>query len=224
MQYLSCHVAYLLWLLTIPFQAFHVFLPFYDFWAVMCMLGNQEGVRGISYPLETWHALESGPRYLCSGCRVRRLRTTVLGTKSFTFGRGSRWLSPLFQYDVLILNFEKSKYYPSRGGDISHGGCFSEDFFESDLLGISSYTGYLELCGVPQVTLELCGIPQIILELCRVPRIILELCGVPRVTLELCWVPRIMRGTSNYAGVISLIDTWRSTTFSFFSPNTYTFY
>ena len=63
-------MAYLFLLLAIPFQAFHVFLPFYDFLAVMCMLGNQEGVRGVSHPLETWRALESGPGYLCSGCRV----------------------------------------------------------------------------------------------------------------------------------------------------------
>ena len=41
--------------------------PFYDFWAVMCMLGNQEGVHGVSHPLKT---LESGPRYPCSNCRV----------------------------------------------------------------------------------------------------------------------------------------------------------
>ena len=49
-------------------------------------------------------------------------------------------------------------------------------------MGTSSYTRYLELCGVPQI--------------------ILEICGVPRVTLELCGVPQIMRGTSNYTGVI----------------------
>ena len=63
-------MAYPFWLLAIPFQAFHIFLHFYDFWAVMCMFGNQEGVRGISHPLEMWRALESGPWYLCSGCRV----------------------------------------------------------------------------------------------------------------------------------------------------------
>ena len=75
------------------------------------MLGNQKDVCGVSYPLGTWRALESGPGYLC---RVRRLWTTVLGTMSFTFGRGGRRLSPFFSMMFFIFNFDKIKYYPSR--------------------------------------------------------------------------------------------------------------
>ena len=70
MGYLNCHMVYLLCLLVVCFQTFHVFFPFYDFWVIMCMLGNQEEIRDVSHILEMWRALESGPRYLCNGCLV----------------------------------------------------------------------------------------------------------------------------------------------------------
>ena len=55
MEYLSCHVAYPFWLTS-----------FYLLW----FWGRYVHVRGISHPLEMWRALESGPGYLCSSCRV----------------------------------------------------------------------------------------------------------------------------------------------------------
>ena len=64
--------------------------------ALCVCLGNNKAFAVYLILLGTWCMLESGLRYLSSGCLVRRLRTTVFGTTSFTFGRDDRRLPPLF--------------------------------------------------------------------------------------------------------------------------------
>ena len=48
---------------SVPFLA-NVLLPLYN------LLSRYLHVCGVSHLLETWRALESGPGYLCSSCRV----------------------------------------------------------------------------------------------------------------------------------------------------------
>ena len=56
----------------------------------------------------------------------------------------------------------------------------------------------------------------------------LYLCGVPLIVrgtfiyagyLQSCQAPRIVRGTSDCAGIVPLVDTWRSIVFSIFPSN-----
>ena len=54
----------------------------------------------------------------------RRLRTTVFGTVSFTFGKGAGGCPSPFSTTFLIYNSDKIEYYLLGGGDISHDRLF----------------------------------------------------------------------------------------------------
>lgn len=135
-------------LLVVPFQSFYALLPFFMiFGPLYVCLGSKKAFTAYLFFLGAWRMLESGPRYLISDCLKRRLRTTVLGTTSFSFGRGDKRPSPLFQYDILLFNSNKIKCYPSSDWDVSHDRLFRElSSFTSNLIcrvpRVSSYAGY----------------------------------------------------------------------------------
>ncbi|KAK9201733.1 hypothetical protein WN944_016939 [Citrus x changshan-huyou] len=53
-------------------------------WLALCRYVH---VRGVSHPLETWRALESGPGYLCSNCRSMRGTSSYSGVMRGTSDR-----------------------------------------------------------------------------------------------------------------------------------------
>ena len=156
-----------------PFTFFVIFGP------LCACLEIKKAFAAYLIILGMWRTLENSPGYLSSGCLVRRLRTTVLRTVAFSFGRGGRRLSPLFSTMFWYLILTKLNIILQAMETFLMANFFRGFFSESDLLGTSSHTGYLELCGVPRVTLELCGVPRIILQLCGVPQVTFKLCGIP---------------------------------------------
>ena len=121
--------------------------------------------------LGTWRALESGLGYLSSGCLVRW---------NNVFHYWQRWQADVatFQYDVIIFNSDKIKYYPSSDRDIFHGGLFK---------GHSSFTSNM-----------MCWVPRVI----RVPRAMWGTSSYTRVMQSISNYIRVMWGISNYAVVL----------------------
>ena len=134
MEYLCCHVTYP-FLLT-SFYLFMIFGP-------LCTCLRRISSFGNVALAGEWSRI---PLQWLSG---RRLRTTVLETVSFTFGRGSRQLSPPFSTTFFIPNYDKIKYYLLGGGDISHGGLFQRILLSricrvpQVIWGTPIYAGYL---------------------------------------------------------------------------------
>ena len=196
--------AYLFWLLAIHFQASHVLLHFYDFWAAMCMLGNQEGVRCVSHLLETWRALESGPRYLCSGCRVGGWGPLSLGQCPSLLAEVADGYPPLIVRCFLFIILTKSNIIFQA----------IEIFPMTDFFWGFSWVGpigYLKLYGVPQSmrgTSSYSGVMRGIssysgyLEFCRSYFKYLELYGVPQFMWCTSSYSEVMRDTSNHAGYL----------------------
>ena len=132
-----------------------------------------------------WCTLESGPRDLCSSCRVGGW-----GPLSFTFGRGGRRLSLLLARRFLFLILTKSNNIFKE----------VETFLMADIFGGFSCicsVGYLELRGVPLIVR---GTSICVGYLCLYMGYLYLYMGY----LYLCGVPLIIRDTSNHAGHLRL--------------------
>lgn len=87
-------------------------------------LKHKKAFHDVFIPLDTWHMLESGPRYFNRGFLVRRLRTTVLGATCFTFLQWWQLVVTTFSTWYFDIWFSQIEYYLLGNEDVSRDQLF----------------------------------------------------------------------------------------------------